>query len=173
MTYADPIIIVPYDPAWPAMFEAEAARLRETLGELALRIDHVGSTAVPGLDAKPIIDIQISVISLGPFEPLRTALERTDYTYYRVEGFEDYPYFHRPAEMPHSHHIHLCESGSHHERRHLAFREALRADASLVRRYAELKHRLAREHSAATHESRNAYATAKSGFIESVHPQST
>jgi len=68
--------IVPYDPTWPASFEAEAVRIREALGPIAVRIDHHGSTSVPGLAAKPIIDIQISVESLRPMdayrEPLRT-----------------------------------------------------------------------------------------------------
>ena len=58
------IVIAPYDPAWPAMFEAEAARIRRVFGDLALRIEHVGSTSVPGLAAKPVIDIQVSVPSL-------------------------------------------------------------------------------------------------------------
>lgn len=164
----DSIRIVPYDPAWPGMFEAEAGRLREALGPLALRIDHVGSTAVPGLAAKPVIDIQISVRPLHPFDAWRPALERSGYSYYRVEGYDDYPYFYRPPEMPHTHHIHVCEAGGLHERRHLAFRDALRADAALAGRYEALKRELARRHSAATHESRNAYADAKSEFIQSV-----
>jgi GrpB-like predicted nucleotidyltransferase (UPF0157 family) len=65
-TPSGPIEIAPYDPGWPGLFEAEAARLRAALKTLALRIDHHGSTAVPGLSAKPIIDIQISVANLQP-----------------------------------------------------------------------------------------------------------
>jgi GrpB-like predicted nucleotidyltransferase (UPF0157 family) len=67
MTARDSAIeIVAYDPGWPAAFEAEAVRLRAALGTLALRIDHHGSTSVPGLGAKPIIDIQVSVAALQP-----------------------------------------------------------------------------------------------------------
>ena len=71
---ADPrsrIEIVPYDPGWPAAFEAEASRLRAALKTLALRIDHHGSTAIPGLGAKPIIDIQVSVAALQPLSAYR------------------------------------------------------------------------------------------------------
>ena len=68
------IEIVPYDPGWPAAFEAEAVRLRAALGALALRIDHNGSTSVPGLGAKPIIDIQVSVAALQPLSPYRLPL---------------------------------------------------------------------------------------------------
>ena len=70
MTARDSTIeIVAYDPGWPAAFEAEAVRLRAALGALALRIDHNGSTSVPGLGAKPIIDIQVSVAALQPLPP--------------------------------------------------------------------------------------------------------
>ena len=68
------IKLVAYDPAWPAMFEVEAKEIRRVLGDLASRVEHVGSTAVPGLSAKPVIDIQISVASLVPFEPCRSLL---------------------------------------------------------------------------------------------------
>jgi GrpB-like predicted nucleotidyltransferase (UPF0157 family) len=73
------IEIVPYDPAWPAAFEAEATRLRAALGGIALRIDHNGSTAGSGLGAKPIIDIQISVAALQPLSAYGAALEAIGY----------------------------------------------------------------------------------------------
>jgi len=75
---ADAVILVDYDPAWPAIFEAEAARLRATLGTIALRVDHVGSTSVPGLMAKAIIDIQVSVASFEPLDAYRGPLEEHD-----------------------------------------------------------------------------------------------
>lgn len=183
MTSADSIVIAAYDPGWPAMFESEAARLREALGTLALRIDHVGSTSVPRLAAKPVIDMQISVERLigpageravseaGPepaYGPWRTVLESLGYRHFHDPDFEDYPFFCRPPDWPHQYHIHVCEAGTHHERRHLAFRDALRADPALAAEYAELKRRLAREHSAATAASRIAYSNAKSGFINAV-----
>src|SRR5215213_2267393 len=71
--------MVDADPTWPARFAAEAARIRAVLGPVALRVDHVGSTAVPGLAAKPIIDIQISVAQVQPMDPYRPALEGLGY----------------------------------------------------------------------------------------------
>ena len=76
----DPAVrMVDADPTWPARFAAEAARIRTALGPLALAVDHVGSTAVPGLAAKPIIDIQISVAQVQPMDPYRPALEGLGY----------------------------------------------------------------------------------------------
>ena len=77
-----------------------------------------------------------------------------------------YPFLHRPAEWPHTHHIHVCEAGSQTERKHLAFRDFLREHPDSARQYEDLKYQLAAQHSAATFESRNAYADAKSSFIE-------
>ena len=69
------IVIVPYDSEWPGMFAKQGALLRGALGGTALRIDHIGSTSIPGMDAKPIIDIQISVAALDPMDPFRIPLE--------------------------------------------------------------------------------------------------
>jgi hypothetical protein len=72
------IIVAPYDPAWPEQFAAEAEGIRKVFGNLALRIEHVGSTSVPGLAAKPVIDIQVSVLSLEPGNFYRTRLEMSE-----------------------------------------------------------------------------------------------
>lgn len=69
------IIIAPYDPEWPELFRLLGTRLRSALRDVALRIDHIGSTSIPGMDAKPIIDVQISVASLDPVDPFRIPLE--------------------------------------------------------------------------------------------------
>jgi GrpB-like predicted nucleotidyltransferase (UPF0157 family) len=73
---ADPVIIVPYDVEWSRLFSSLGQALRAALGETALRIDHIGSTAVPGLDAKPIIDVQISVADLEPLDRYRPSIRR-------------------------------------------------------------------------------------------------
>ena len=75
--------VVPYDPGWPAAFEAEAMRLRTALGPLALRIDHNGSTSIPGLGAKPIIDIQVSVATLQPIAAYGERLQAIGYVHMR------------------------------------------------------------------------------------------
>src|SRR5215212_11001581 len=77
---ANSVIIVPYDERWPADFAAIGAALRGALGDLALRIDHIGSTSVPGLAAKDRIDVQVTVADFDRFEPVQVALERLGYT---------------------------------------------------------------------------------------------
>jgi GrpB-like predicted nucleotidyltransferase (UPF0157 family) len=163
------IRLVDYDPRWPAMFEAEAERIRDALGSLGLRIEHVGSTSVPGLVAKPVIDIQVSVASLAPITTYEERLGALGYAHLALDDFDRvYPYFRKPAEWPSTHHIHLCEAGSELERRHIAFRDALRADARLAAQYAQLKRSLAALHHGRTHESRESYSLGKTGFVESV-----
>ncbi|MDX1648998.1 MAG: GrpB family protein [Myxococcota bacterium] len=160
-----PIEIVDYEPAWPARFREEAERIRAALGAAALRVDHVGSTAVPGLAAKPVIDIQVSVARLHPIVPWVRALEGLGYTHVPHPDDATYPFLHRPADWPHSHHVHLCTAGSVEERENLAFRDLLRAEPAEAAAYEALKRRLAARHHAGSFASRNAYAQAKSDFI--------
>lgn len=158
----------PYDPVWRSRFEEEAAALQNAFGALACRIEHVGSTAVPGLVAKPTIDIQVSVSSLASLAPFLSAMDGLGYTHLPDPDpvlERAYPYFHKPVEWPHSHHVHLCEAGSALERRHIAFRDRLRSDARAREEYAVLKQDLARIHRGATHEERQRYADAKSEFV--------
>ncbi len=162
------IRLVAYDEAWPLQFETEVLAMRATLGELAMRIEHVGSTSVPGLVSKPVIYIQVSVPSLeslGPFIPPLAALG------YRHRADPDpdfervYPYFHKPGDWAHTHHLHLCQGHSEMEWKHVAFRDYLRANAAARDEYVALKRELATLHGGATHEGRQRYADAKSEFV--------
>lgn len=162
------IEIIDYDPRWPATFAAEAQRIREALGTVACRIDHVGSTSVPGLAAKPVIDISVSVQALQPMDPYRDPLHAIGYTHVPHPDDSFAPFFHRPAQWPHTHHIHVCEHGGLEERRQLAFRDFLRDHPDVAKVYADTKRGLAPSASAATFDSRNAYADAKSSFIEPI-----
>lgn len=163
------IVIVPYDPAWPAMFAAEAARLQEAFGHHALRIDHVGSTSVPGLDAKPVIDIQISVRSLASRVLFHPLLAQLGYTHFALGDFDRvYPFFKRPVTWPSTHHVHLCESGSEQERLHIDFRDHLRRHPAVAAAYAQLKRRLAEAHDGLTMASQEQYSLDKSDFIRAV-----
>ena len=89
------IEIVPYDSSWPAAFETEAARLRSALWGVALRIEHHGSTAIPGLSAKPIIDIQVSVATLQPAATYRDGLQAQGYVHVPHADDARCPFFHR------------------------------------------------------------------------------
>jgi GrpB-like predicted nucleotidyltransferase (UPF0157 family) len=162
------MIVVPYDPAWPLEFEHERERLRAALGSLALRIDHHGSTAVPGLAAKPVIDVQISVARLHPIDAYAPALARLGYVHVPHADDAVCPFFHRPAEWPHTHHVHLVQAGSEEERRTLAFRDYLREHADAAREYERLKRQIAQEYTGDDLASREAYAGAKTAFITRI-----
>jgi len=161
----DTLVIVEYDPAWPERFEAEAHRLRASLGGVALRIEHTGSTSVPGLGAKPIVDIQVSVAALEPRRAYRAPLEGLGYVFFETPEAAVYPFFHRPAGWPHLFHVHVCRAGGDEERRHLAFRDYLRDHSDAAGEYEAMKRSLAGRHLARDIASRSAYAEAKSAFI--------
>ena len=160
------IEVVPYDPLWPHAFAAERARIAAALGALAVRIDHNGSTAVPGLAAKPNIDIQVSVERLHPIEGYGRSLSRLGYRHVPHPDDSSCPYFHRPEAQPHTHHVHVVQAGGDEERRTLAFRDYLRDHDEVAREYADLKRSLAPRFS-----SHQAYAEAKTGFIVRVIQQ--
>ncbi len=166
------IKIVPHDWTWPALFEAEAVTIREAMGSLALRIDHVGSTSVPGLAAKPIIDIQISVASLETQQIYLQPLAQLGYSHVPLGPVDlFYPFFQKPVAWPSTHHVHLCVHGSEHERRHLAFRDYLRSHPALAAEYVKIKRTLAAAHDGATLESRERYSLSKTEFVTSVLEQ--
>ena len=160
--------IVPYDPGWPAAFEAEASRIGDALGPLAVRIDHHGSTAVPGLGAKPIIDIQVSVANLQPLSAYREPLEGIGYVHMPHADDAFAPFFHRPREWPHTHHVHVVEAGGREEQRTLAFRDYLRDHANIAREYENLKRTLAARSVSTDERSREIYAAQKGEYIQAV-----
>ena len=163
------IAIVSYDSSWPALFDAEAALIRAQIGDLALRVEHVGSTAVPGLPAKAVVDIQVSVASLNPKSPYHECLALIGYRHIPLGEFDlVYPFFRKPAEGPSTHHVHICIVGSEQERNHLAFRDFLRSHPLDAAEYVVLKRRLASMHHGATLESQERYSLSKSKFIASV-----
>jgi GrpB-like predicted nucleotidyltransferase (UPF0157 family) len=139
----DPAVrIVDYDPAWPEMAAAEVSRVVAALGEQAVRVDHVGSTAVPGLAAKPIVDLQASVVEVDPTEPYARPLEALGYLFAPDPASPDFHFFGRPAERPRTFHLHVCAAGDDDERRHLALRDYLRAHPDEAERYAARKREL-------------------------------
>jgi GrpB-like predicted nucleotidyltransferase (UPF0157 family) len=161
----DPAVrIVDYDPAWPAEAARELARVAEALGETAVRLDHVGSTAVPGLAAKPIVDLQVSVAALEPRAAYVGPLEALGYLFVPFPDSTAYHFFGRPRERPRTHHLHACLAGSQEERRHLAVRDLLRADPEEAARYEAVKREAARRHP----EDRLAYMAAKDAFVEEL-----
>jgi GrpB-like predicted nucleotidyltransferase (UPF0157 family)/ubiquinone/menaquinone biosynthesis C-methylase UbiE len=157
-----------YDPDWAGAFETERSRLAHALGALALRIDHHGSTAVPGLAAKPIIDIQISVASLKPIEAYARPLALCGYVHHPHEDDAFAPFFHRPSTWPHTHHVHVVQAESDGARRTIAFRDYLRAHPAAAREYEALKRELAAKFVTDDAESREGYAMAKTDFVNAI-----
>jgi GrpB-like predicted nucleotidyltransferase (UPF0157 family) len=155
----DPIKLVAYDKEWPARFASWRELIAGALDGIALRIDHIGSTAVPGLAAKPIVDIQVSVPDMSDEEVYVPALERLGV---QLRSRDDLHRFFRPfAGRPRDVHVHVCLAGSGWERRHLLFRDYLRANRAACEVYAEAK----REASQVWMEDGWAYTDAKSEAI--------
>jgi putative glutamine amidotransferase len=156
--------IVPADPTWGRRFEDEAPRLVAALGDQIVRIDHVGSTSVPGLDAKSTIDIQVSLRSLEPRDAYVPALQALGYRTLLDPTAPDHEYASRDADGDRAFHVHLCIAGGTWERRHLAFRDWLREHPDDAAAYGRLKRELALEHPNDVH----TYTDAKGEFIRSI-----
>jgi GrpB-like predicted nucleotidyltransferase (UPF0157 family) len=159
-----PVVILPYDPTWPAQFEAERELLERALSAwLVGPIVHIGSTAVPGLAAKPVIDIMAGVRSLAESHPAIGAASQLGYCYapYRLD--EEH-WFCKPSPLVRTHHLHLVPFGSSLWLQSLAFRDYLREHVEVAAEYEALKRRLAAEH----HLDREAYTEAKGPFIARI-----
>lgn len=165
---AEPVDLVPYDPDWSGLFDEEAARLRRLLPPDTLgRIEHIGSTAVPGLPAKPIVDMLVEVPDLQTVRTrIAPILERHGYEFFwrpTSPGDADMAYawfLRRDADGRRTHHVHMVPPGSRY-RDCVAFRDRLIADPAAAAAYAALKRRAAARHAG----DRRAYARAKGAFI--------
>jgi GrpB-like predicted nucleotidyltransferase (UPF0157 family) len=169
----DEVEVVNYDPRWPYLFDEEAKRLRAVLDpSLIVGLEHFGSTAVPDLSAKPIIDILIAVRSLTDARAsFVEALRNLDYVYWAENPKKDRMFFVKgmpPFGSRRTHHVHVTETHGEMWQR-LAFRDYLRAHPEEAETYRRLKTRLAAEHPT----DREAYTGAKSAYVESVMRKAT
>lgn len=154
--------VVPYDPAWAAAFAAERERILVVLGDLPAVVEHVGSTSVPGLAAKPILDIMVGRPPAGAPEPYVRALEGAGYVHRGANGIPGRDYFVRGD--PRTHHLHMVALGGEFWTRNLAFRDHLRRSPESAAAYAALKHDLAARHA----DDRETYTEGKTAFIDGV-----
>lgn len=161
-----PVHLSPYCPQWPQEFERVRLELLAAFAPQAVTVEHIGSTAVPGLCAKPVIDVLLGAGSLEVIEAAAPAMLAAGYRFERRYEtlLPQRRYFVRPEGTGPRVHVHGVCSGSPLARRHLAFRDALRADAALRQRYAALKTALALEHA----HDKAAYTDAKAPFILAV-----
>ena len=160
------VSIVEYRPQWREMFKEEKQLLQAILGEVSAKIEHIGSTAVNGLAAKPIIDIMIGLPDFSVADKLVPVIETLGYEY--IKKYEDEMpfrrYFAKNLNGIRTHQIHMVEIGSEFWERHLLFRDYLRQNPEMVNKYAALKKQLAERE----WEDVNEYADAKSEFIRSI-----
>jgi GrpB-like predicted nucleotidyltransferase (UPF0157 family) len=154
---ANPIIVLDYDPNWPGLFQSLRKRIADTLGDRAAAIEHVGSTAVPDLAAKPIIDIDVLLASETM---LTAAIASLGYVHRGNLGIPEREAFRAPANDP-PHHRYACPPWSAEFGRHMVFRDYLRAHPKEAKIYGDLKIALAERF----REDRPAYNTAKTEFV--------
>jgi len=141
------IRVVQYDPAWPASFDAEARRIAEGVGSVAVRLHHIGSTAIPQTCAKPIIDILLEATSLVVLDRRAARFEALGYEAMGEFGIAGRRYYRLDdGKGVRTHQVHAFEAGTADVVRHLAFRDYMRAHPAAAAQYGELKRGLAKRH---------------------------
>jgi GrpB-like predicted nucleotidyltransferase (UPF0157 family) len=157
--------VVPHDPRWRDAFEAEAKHVAAALGANVVAVHHVGSTAIPGIYAKPVIDLLVEVGDINEVDGRSSAMESLGYEVMGEYGIPGRRYFRKDnREGIRTHHIHAFEAGSAEAERHLAFRDYMIAHPADAQRYSELKRRLAGQHP----QSVDGYMDGKDGFIKEM-----
>lgn len=158
-----PIIIAAYDPQWPKRFETLRQKISRVLGPMAAAIEHIGSTAVPGLASKPIIDLDILLGSAADLPRAIAGLGLLGYEHLGDLGIPGREAFRSPTGEP-AHHLYVCPPDSMQYKRHIAFRDHLRTHPEDADAYVRLK----RDLSAKYRVDRDAYTQSKTQFIEAV-----
>ena len=170
MPSPSPIEIVAYDLRWPLQYIEARDEILSVIGEFVVAVEHIGSTAVPGLAAKPVIDILAAVRSLEDAPLFLPPLYPLGYAYIpeHEDVFPERRYLHRIISGAHTHHLHIVELSSQFWRVQLLFRDHLRSHPDDARRYADLKYQLADRF----RHDREAYTDGKSEFIQNILNQS-
>ena len=163
-----PVVVEQYNEEWAADFQAIKAELNVALGNLALRIEHIGSTSVIGLSAKPIIDIDIVIRDVSLLEDVIDALGKAGYRHegnLGIEGREAFKY--DGKEHLRKHHLYVCAEDSSELNRHITFRDYLRSHPEAVREYTRIK----KEGAALFPDDMEKYIEYKSPFIEKIYAE--
>jgi GrpB-like predicted nucleotidyltransferase (UPF0157 family) len=159
------IVVVPYEERWVGMFEEAAREVRGVMGENLIEVHHIGSTSIPGMDAKPIIDLLAVVEGIGEVDRGNAGMEAVGYEAMGEFGIVGRRYFRRnDAAGVRTHQVHTFQRGSGEVVRHLAFRDFMRAHPLEAGEYAKLKRRLAEAHPF----DMEAYMDGKDGFIKEM-----
>lgn len=155
------IKVVPYNPQWPDQFQREASSIQHQLQDGVVHIHHIGSTSVPGLMAKPIIDIILEVRDLASLDRQQAKMEEIGYEVMGEYGISGRRYFRKGGDQR-THHVHAFATGDPHIKRHLAFRDYLIAHKEVAKAYGELK----REIASRIQHSMEHYGDAKGPFVQ-------
>jgi GrpB-like predicted nucleotidyltransferase (UPF0157 family) len=157
--------VVPHGPSWRDAFEAEARYVAAALGENVVAVHHIGSTAIPNIYSKPVVDLLVEVRDIDEVDGRSSAMESLGYEVMGEYGIPGRRYFRKDnREGIRTHHVHAFETGSAEAERHLAFRDYMIAHPSDAQRYSELKRKLAEEHP----QSPDGYMDGKDGFIKEM-----
>ncbi len=157
--------VVPYDSKWREAFEVEARLLADALGENIVAIHHIGSTAIPNIYAKPIIDLLVEVKNLTEVDEKNAAMKELGYTIMGEFGIPNRRYFRKDnQEGVRTHHVHVFEAGSAQVERHLAFRDYAIAHPEEAQKYSQLKQELAKTYPTDIEK----YMDGKDGFIQEI-----
>jgi GrpB-like predicted nucleotidyltransferase (UPF0157 family) len=157
--------VVPHDPRWRDAFEAEAKQVAAALGGNVVAVHHIGSTAIPNIYAKPVVDLLVEVRDIAEVDGRGTAMESLGYEVMGEYGIPGRRYFRKDnQEGIRTHNIHTFAAGSAEAQRHLAFRDYMIAHPAEAQRYSELKRKLAEEHP----QSFDDYMDGKDGFIKEI-----
>ncbi len=160
---SEPIQIVPYDPAWPVTLQTLRSRLYDAVGHLAVAVEHVGSTAVSGLAAKPILDVDVVMRSASDLADAICRLGGIGYVHLGDQGVPGREAFAGPQGSP-QHHLYLVVQGSEALRNHVQFRDYLRAHPDKAAEYSLLKRKLALRF----RDDRDGYTEGKTEFVKGV-----
>jgi GrpB-like predicted nucleotidyltransferase (UPF0157 family) len=160
----EPVHLVAYDPSWPALFVQERNCIFEAVGQWIEKVEHIGGTAIPGLDAKPVIDLMVGLKSMADASSCVEPLTNLEYSYWAQGAQPHHHLFVRfvdPVISARTHNLHLVEVGGRYWEERLFFRDYLRKHPETAKEYAELKYRLASRH----RDDREAYTEAKADFV--------
>ena len=139
------VVVMPYDASWKSAFEEIKDEIERAIGDLIVGIEHVGSTSIEGLSAKPCIDIDVIIEDYSVFDTVVSKLESIGYIHEGDLGIKDREAF-RYSDKPHlqTHHLYVCPQYSEELHRHMTFRDFLRSNADAVRKYSVVKETAAR-----------------------------
>jgi GrpB-like predicted nucleotidyltransferase (UPF0157 family) len=161
------VMVVPHNPQWVEEFENEAAMLRSIFGQQVVAVYHFGSTAIPGIAAKPVIDILLTVREIASADLLTPRLALEGYNAIGEYGISGRRFYYKGSDERRSHHLHIYQFDNPHVLRHIAFRDYMRTHPISARQYGQLKEELARQFP----ESIDGYNAGKNQFVQQKERQ--